>query len=93
MPYRPDEDAVGLLPDSRQATHCWNDPEAPVLLLAAAVPVEVPVLADEVPELSEEVPVLADAPVPYEVPVLADVPVLAEVPVLADGVLDAAGAW
>jgi hypothetical protein len=85
MPYRPDEDAVGLLPDSRQATHCWNDPGAPVLLVADDVPVEVPVLADEVPELSEEVPVLADVPVLSEV--------LAEVPVLADGVLDAAGAW
>ena len=66
------------MPDSRQATHCWNDPGAPVLLVAAEVPVEVPVLADEVPELSEEVPVLADAPLLYEVPVLADVPVLAE---------------
>jgi hypothetical protein len=87
MPYRPDEDAVGLLPDSRQATHCWNDPGAPVLLVADDVPVEVPVLADEVPELSEEVPVLADVPALYEVPVLA------EEPVLADGVLDAAGAW
>ena len=62
MPYRPDEDAVGLLPDSRQATHCWNDPPAPALLLAADVPVEVAVLADEVSALSEEVPVLADAP-------------------------------
>ena len=38
MPYRPDEDAVGLLPDSRQATHCWNEPDAPVLLVAADVP-------------------------------------------------------
>jgi hypothetical protein len=88
MPYRPDEDAVGLLPDSRQATHCWNDPGAPELLLADDVPVEVPVLADEVPELSEEVPVLAE-----EVPVLAEVPVLSDVLVLAEGVLDAAGAW
>jgi len=31
MPYRPAEDAVGLFPDSRQATHAWNDPGAPVL--------------------------------------------------------------
>ena len=44
MPYRPDEDAVGLLPDSRQDTHCWNDDgELPVLAELA------PVLADDRP--------------------------------------------
>ena len=29
MPYSPADDAVGLFPDSRQATHCWNDDPAP----------------------------------------------------------------
>jgi hypothetical protein len=29
MPYSPAEDAVGLFPDSRHATHCWNDDGAP----------------------------------------------------------------
>jgi hypothetical protein len=34
MPYRPADDAVGLLPDSRQATHCWNeDGEPPPVLV------------------------------------------------------------
>jgi hypothetical protein len=79
MPYRPDEDAVGLLPDSRQATHCWNDDgELPVLVLAAGVLVlaDVPVLADEVPELADEVPVAA-----------------ADVSEPSEEVLELAGAW
>ena len=42
----PAEDAVGLLPDSRQATHCWNDDDPLPVVLAAGV-LE---LADEVPE-------------------------------------------
>ncbi len=34
MPYSPADDAVGLFPDSRQATHCWNDDGAlPPLLV------------------------------------------------------------
>jgi hypothetical protein len=89
MPYRPAEDAFGLLPDSRQDTHCWNDDGAlPPLVLAAGVlelaeEVPVPELADEVPELSEEVPELTD-----EVPDAA-----ADVSEPAEGVVEVAGAW
>jgi hypothetical protein len=58
------------LPDSRQATHCWNDDGALPPALVAGVPVLAdPVLAD---------PVLADPVLADEVPVLADVPALAE---------------
>jgi len=39
MPYSPAEDAVGLFPDSRQATHAWNDPGAPVLAPAVELAV------------------------------------------------------
>jgi hypothetical protein len=57
MPYIPAEDAVGLSPDSRQATHCWNEDGAPppVLVTVLELPVlELPVL--ELPVL--ELPVL-----------------------------------
>jgi hypothetical protein len=46
MPYSPAEDAVGLFPDSRQATHCWNDPGAPPPLLVAVLELAVPVLVE-----------------------------------------------
>lgn len=78
MPYRPAEDAVGLLPDSRKATHCWNDDGA----LPPALVADVPELTDDVPELSEEVPEPTD-----------EVPELAAVLELAEGALEAAGAW
>ena len=68
MPYRPDDDAVGLLPDSRQATHCWNDDGALPPVLAEYVPelVDVPVLAERCPSWRRRavvpvVPVVADA--------------------------------
>jgi hypothetical protein len=54
MPYIPAEDAVGLSPDSRQATHCWNEDGAPppVLVTVLELPVlELPVLELAVPEL------------------------------------------
>ena len=42
MPYSPAEDAVGLFPDSRQATHCWNDDGAPPPVLVTGLePVEL----------------------------------------------------
>jgi hypothetical protein len=44
MPYRPAEDAVGLFPDSRQATHCWNDDGAPPPLLVTVLEPAVPAL-------------------------------------------------
>jgi|HubBroStandDraft_3_1064219.scaffolds.fasta_scaffold81166_2 hypothetical protein len=47
MPYSPADDAVGLFPDSRQATHCWNDDPAPPPVL-----VTVPELV-ELLELAE----------------------------------------
>jgi hypothetical protein len=61
MPYIPAEDAVGLSPDSRQATHCWNEDGAPppVLVTVLELPVlelpvlELPVLELAVPELVE----------------------------------------
>lgn len=37
MPYSPAEDAVGLFPDSRQATHCWNDDGAPPPVLVTVL--------------------------------------------------------
>jgi hypothetical protein len=37
MPYSPAEDAVGLFPDSRHATHCWNDDDAPPPLLVTVL--------------------------------------------------------
>jgi hypothetical protein len=55
MPYSPAEDAVGLFPDSRQATHCWNDPGAPA-------PVLVTVLELAVPELVELLELVAAPP-------------------------------
>lgn len=60
MPYSPAEDAVGLFPDSRQATHAWNDPGAPVLAPA----VELPVVELAVLELVELVELLELVTVP-----------------------------
>jgi hypothetical protein len=37
MPYIPAEDAVGLFPDSRQATHCWNEDGAPPPVLVTVL--------------------------------------------------------
>jgi hypothetical protein len=37
MPYSPADDAVGLLPDSRQATHFWNDAGAPPPVLVTVL--------------------------------------------------------
>lgn len=52
MPYSPAEDAVGLFPDSRQATHCWNDDGAlPPVLVTVPELVELPELA-AVPSLA-----------------------------------------